>query len=62
VASFLDEAMVLNKREDIKEIIQRPIMSRFGIKMPTIVMTEEAQACLVAFNAVCSYIGTRYLI
>jgi hypothetical protein len=62
VASFLDEAMVLNKREDIKEIIQRPIMSHFGIKMLAIVMTEEAQACLVAFNAVCSYIGTRYLI
>ncbi|KAL5667892.1 hypothetical protein ACJX0J_020113, partial [Zea mays] len=46
VASFLDEAMVLNKREDIKEIIQRPIMSHFGIKMLAIVMTEEAQACL----------------
>jgi hypothetical protein len=49
----------LKKREDIKEIIQRPIVSRFGINRPVVVMTEEAQACLVAFNAVCSYIGTR---
>jgi hypothetical protein len=52
----------LKKREHIKEIIHRPIMSRFGIKRLTIVMTDETQACLGAFNTVCSYIGTRDLV
>jgi hypothetical protein len=31
-------------------------------KRPAIVETEEVQACLVAFNAVCSYISTRDLV
>jgi hypothetical protein len=52
----------LRKREDIKGIIQRHIVSRSGTKRPALVMTYEAQACLVAFNAVCSYIGTRDLV
>jgi hypothetical protein len=34
----------------------------FGLKRPTIVMTDEAQACLVAFNAMCHYISTRDLV
>jgi hypothetical protein len=49
-------------REDIKDVIQRPMQSCFSIKRPTIVNTEKAQACLVAFNTVCSYIGTMDLV
>jgi hypothetical protein len=52
----------LVEREDIKDVIQWPIQSRFGIKRPTIVNTEKAQACRMAFNTLCSYIGTRDLV
>jgi hypothetical protein len=51
----------LDKRGDIRDVIQWPIRSRFGIKRPTIVNTEKSQACLVAFNVVCNYICTRDL-
>ena len=46
----------------MKDIIQRPIQSRFGIRRPSIVNSDKAQACLVAFNTMCSYIGTRDLV
>jgi hypothetical protein len=36
----------LVEKEDIKDVIQWPIRSRFGIKRPTIVNTKKAQACL----------------
>jgi hypothetical protein len=52
----------LVKREDVKDVIQRPIHSRFGFRRPSIVNSEKAQACLVAFNTVCSYIGTSDLV
>jgi hypothetical protein len=52
----------LVEREDVKDIIQRPIQSRFSIQRPSIMNSDKAQACLVAFNAVCSYIGTRDLV
>jgi hypothetical protein len=52
----------LNQREDVKGIIQRPIWSRFGIRRPSIAAGNEVQACLMAFNTVCTYIGTRDLI
>jgi hypothetical protein len=51
----------LDKRGDIRDVIQWPIRSRFRIKRPTIVNTEKSQACLVAFNVVCNYICTRDL-
>jgi hypothetical protein len=35
----------LIEREDIKEVIQRPIWSRFGIRRPTIVVGNDVQAC-----------------
>jgi hypothetical protein len=59
-----NDSMLKNlvEREDIKDIIQRPIQSCFGIKRPTVVNIERAQACLMAFNTVCSYIGTRDLV
>jgi hypothetical protein len=49
-------------REGIKDIIQRLIQSRFGIRRPSIVNSDTTQACLVAFNTVCNYIGTRDLV
>jgi hypothetical protein len=52
----------LVEREDVKVVFQWPIRSRFGIKRPAIVNIEKAQACLAAFNAVCSYISTRDLV
>jgi hypothetical protein len=52
----------LVEREDVKNVIQRPIQSCFTIRRPTIVNTEKAQACQVAFNIVCSYIGFRDLV
>jgi hypothetical protein len=52
----------LSKREDVKGIIQRPIRSRFGILRPSIASGNEVQACLMAFNTVCTYISTRDLV
>jgi hypothetical protein len=52
----------LVEREDIKGVIQWPIRSCFGIKRLVIVNTEKAQAYLVAFNTVCSYISIRDLV
>jgi hypothetical protein len=43
----------LIEREDVKDIIQRPIQSRFGIRRPSVVNSDKAQACLVVFNIVC---------
>jgi hypothetical protein len=67
MASFLDEGMVLSEnylenREDIRDIIERPLKPHFGLKRPSIVTANEPQACLVAFNVVWSYIGTRDLV
>jgi hypothetical protein len=52
----------LSQRNDVKDMIQWPIRSSFGLKRPTIVNTEKSQACLAAFNAMCNYIGTRDLV
>jgi hypothetical protein len=52
----------LVERELVKDVIQWPIRSRFGIKRPIVVNTENAQACLVAFNDVCINISTRDLV
>jgi hypothetical protein len=52
----------LVKREDVKDVIQRPIQSHFGIRGPTIVNSKKIQVCLVAFNIVCNYIGSRDLV
>jgi hypothetical protein len=52
----------LSQRNDVKVVIQWPIQSSFGLKRSTIVNTEKSQACLAAFNAVCSYIGTRDIV
>jgi hypothetical protein len=52
----------LSEREDIKGIIQRLIWSRFGNRRPTIAVGNDVQACQIAFNTVCTYIGTRDLV
>jgi hypothetical protein len=52
----------LSEREDIRGIIQRPIRSRFSIGRPSIASGNEVQACLMALNTVCTYIGTRNLV
>jgi hypothetical protein len=48
--------------EDIKEVIMRPIWSRFGLRRPKIEIDEIVEACERAFSTVCSFIGTRDLI
>jgi hypothetical protein len=52
----------LKAREDIKEIIMRPIWSRFGLRRPKVEIDDAAEACQKAFNTVCSFIGKRDLI
>jgi hypothetical protein len=52
----------LKAREDIKEIIMRPIWSRFGLQKPKVEIDEAAEACQRAFNTVCTFIGTRDLV
>jgi hypothetical protein len=52
----------LNQREYVKGIIQCPLWSHFGIRRPSIALGNEVQACQVAFNTICTYIGTRDLV
>jgi hypothetical protein len=52
----------LKAREDIKEIIMRPIWSRFGLRKPKVEIDEAAEGCRRAFDIVCSFIGTRDLV
>jgi hypothetical protein len=52
----------LKAREDIKEIIMRPIWSRFGLRKPKVEIDEAIEACRRAFSTVCSFIGTRDLL
>jgi hypothetical protein len=52
----------LKAREDIKEIIMRPIWQRFGLRKPKVEIDEAAEGCRRAFGTVCSFIGTRDLI
>jgi hypothetical protein len=46
----------------VRGIIQRPIWSRFGIRRASIAIGNEVLVCLLAFNIVCTYIGTRDLV
>jgi hypothetical protein len=52
----------LKAREYIKEVIMRPIWSRFGLRRPKIEIDDTIEACQRAFSTVCSFIGTRDLI
>jgi hypothetical protein len=46
----------------VKGVIQRPISSCFGIRSQSIALGNEVQACRIAFNTVCTHIGTRDLV
>jgi hypothetical protein len=52
----------LKAREDIKEIIQRPIWSRFGLRRPKVEIDGTVETCQRAFSTVCAFIGPRDLI
>jgi hypothetical protein len=52
----------LKAREDIKDIIMRPIWQHFGLRKPKVEMDEAAEECQRAFGIVCSFIGTRDLV
>jgi hypothetical protein len=52
----------LKAREYIKEVIMRPIWSRFGLRRPKVEIDDDAEACQKAFGTVCFFIGTRDLI
>jgi hypothetical protein len=52
----------LNQREDVRGVIQHPIWSRFSIRKPSIALGNEVQACQMAFNTICTHIGTRDLV
>jgi hypothetical protein len=49
-------------REDIKEVIMRPIWSCFGLRRPKVEIDDAAKACQKVFGTVCFFIGTRDLI
>jgi hypothetical protein len=48
----------LKERGDVKDIIQTPIHTSFGYKRSACYINFEAQVSIVAFNAMCTYIGT----
>jgi hypothetical protein len=52
----------LKAREDIKDIIMRPIWSCFGLRKPKVEINEVTEACQRAFSTVCAFIGTRDLV
>jgi ribosomal protein L20A (L18A) len=52
----------LIEREYIKEIIQRPIWSRFGLRRSKVSIESDVEACQKAFSNVCAFIGTRDII
>jgi hypothetical protein len=52
----------LKAREDIKEVIMRPIWSRFGLRRPKVEIDDAAEACQKAFGTIYFFIGTRDLI
>jgi hypothetical protein len=52
----------LIEREDIKEIIQLPIWSRFGLQRPKVIIDQKDKACQKAFSNVCAFFGTRDIV
>jgi hypothetical protein len=52
----------LKAREDIKDIIMRPIWQRFRLRKPKVNVDEAVEECQRAFGVVCSFIGTRDLV
>jgi hypothetical protein len=52
----------LDKTEDVRGVIQHPIWSHFGIRRPSIALRNEVQVSQMAFNTICTDIGTRDLV
>jgi hypothetical protein len=52
----------LKAREDIKDIIMRPIWQRFGLRKSKVEIDDAAEECQKAFGIVCSFIRTRDLV
>jgi hypothetical protein len=52
----------LKGREDIKDVIMRPIWSSFGLQRPKVEIDDVVEACQKAFDTVCSFICTRDLV
>jgi hypothetical protein len=52
----------LIEREDIKEIIQHPIWSHFGLRRLKVAIEGDIEACQKAFSNVCAFIGTRDIV
>jgi hypothetical protein len=52
----------LKERADVKGIIQMFIHVCFRYKKPTCYINFKAQAAIVAFNVVCTHIGTKDLV
>jgi hypothetical protein len=52
----------LKAREDIKDIIMRPIWQHFVLWKPKVEIDEAAEECQKAFGVVCSFIGMRDLV
>jgi hypothetical protein len=52
----------LIERKDIKEIIQRPIWSRLGLRRLKVAIEGDVEACQKAFSKVCAFIGARDII
>jgi hypothetical protein len=52
----------LIQREYIKEIIQCPIWSRFGLRRSKVGIDGDVEACQKAFSTVCAFISTRDLV
>jgi hypothetical protein len=53
---------MIKVREDIKDIIMRPIWQCFCLRKPKVEIDEAAEECRKAFGIVCSFIGTRDLV
>jgi hypothetical protein len=66
LGAWMEEWFYVNndliEREDIKDIIQRPIWSCFGLRMPRVAIENDAEVCQKAFSNVCAFIGTRDII
>jgi hypothetical protein len=52
----------LIEREDIKEIIQCPIWSRFGLRRPKVVIDQNDEACQKTFSNICAFISIRDIV
>jgi hypothetical protein len=52
----------LIEREGIKEIIQCPIWSRFGLRRPKVTIDQNDEACQKAFSYACAFISTSDIV